>query len=69
VSVVITAAADGPAGAPALVAVGPLRVSSGSRPLLVAASAIALLVLAALALLLVRTARRLGALERTLQGR
>ena len=65
VSVVVTSAADpGEATAAALAPLGPLRMSPGTRPLLVGAVVAALLVLALLATLLLVTARRLAALER-----
>lgn len=65
VTVVETPAADGPAsGTAALAPLGPLRVSPGSRPLLLGALAAALAVLAILAALLLTTARRLAALQR-----
>ncbi len=65
VSVVVTSAADpGEATAAALAPLGPLRLSPGTRPLLVGAVVAALLVLALLATLLLVTARRLAALER-----
>jgi type III secretion protein J len=63
VGVVITAAAD-PAATAALAPLGPLRITPGTRPLLVGALAIGLLLLAILAVLLLLTARRLAALER-----
>jgi type III secretion protein J len=65
VAVVFTVAPAAADDAPALSAVGPLRVTSGSRPLLVGGLAVALAVLALLAALLLVTARRLAALERT----
>jgi type III secretion protein J len=65
VSVVVTSAADpGEATAAALAPLGPLRLSPGTRPLLVGAVVAVLLVLALLATLLLITARRLAALER-----
>ena len=66
VTVVVTSAADpGEAtAAAALAPLGPLRMSPGTRPLLVGAVVAALLVLALLATLLLVTARRLAALER-----
>jgi type III secretion protein J len=66
VSVVMTAAADpnGAALPSSLAALGPLRVTPGTRPLLVAALAFGLALLALLALLLLLTARRIAALER-----
>jgi type III secretion protein J len=65
VSVVVTAAAD-PNGAAAasLAALGPLRVTPGTRPLLLGALAVGLALLALLATLLLLTARRIAALER-----
>ncbi|HVV49554.1 MAG TPA: secretion protein [Polyangia bacterium] len=65
VGVVITAAADpGEATAAALAPLGPLRVTPGTRPLLIGALVAALALLALLATLLLLTARRLAALER-----
>ena len=65
VSVVVTSAADpGEATAAALAPLGPLRMSPGTRPLLVGAVVAVLLVLALLATLLLVTARRLATLER-----
>ncbi|HLK91891.1 MAG TPA: secretion protein [Polyangia bacterium] len=65
VGVVVTAAADPAATASLAVApLGPLRITPGTRPLLVGALAIGLLLLAILAVLLLFTARRLAALER-----
>lgn len=65
VGVVITAAADpGEVAAATLAPLGPLRVTPGTRPLLVGALAVVLLLLAVLAVLLLVTARRLAALER-----
>jgi type III secretion protein J len=65
VSVVVTAAADPNAAAAAsLAAVGPLRVSPGTRPMLLAALAVGLGLLALLAGMLLVTARRIAALER-----
>jgi type III secretion protein J len=64
VAVVVAAAAAAPAGAATLTAVGPLRVTPGSRALLVGALAAGLGLLALLAALLLVTARRLAALER-----
>jgi type III secretion protein J len=64
VAVVATAAAELPAPAEPLAALGPLRVTPGSRSLLIAALAVVLGVTAALALVLLFTARKLAALER-----
>jgi type III secretion protein J len=65
VSVVVTsAAAPGEETMAALAPLGPLRLSPGTRPLLVGAVVAVLLVLALLATLLLVTARRLAALER-----
>ena len=65
VAVVVTGGATAPeAASPSpgpLAAVGPLRVTSGSRPLLVTAIVVGLAVLAVLAVLLMLTARRLAA--------
>jgi type III secretion protein J len=69
VAVVVTAAADAPAAGPAaLEVVGPLRMSPGSRPLLLAALAGGLGVLVLLALLLLFTVRRLAATQRRLSS-
>jgi type III secretion protein J len=62
VSVVMIAAAA-PAETAPLASVGPLRVTPGTRPLLLAALIIALAVLALLSVLLLITARRLSTLE------
>ena len=62
VSVVMTAAPDATASIP-IVAVGPLRVTPGTRAFLLAFLAVALALLALLAGLLFVTARRLSALE------
>jgi type III secretion protein J len=64
VAVVVTAPAAEPTGAATLTAVGPLRVTPGSRALLVGALVAGLGLLALLAALLLVTARRLAALER-----
>jgi type III secretion protein J len=58
--VVIGASEPGDGVGDRLAAVGPLRMSAGSRPLLVTAIAVALSVLALLAVLLMVTARRLA---------
>jgi len=50
-------------------AVGPLRMTAGSRPLLLAAVGVGLAVLGLLAGLLLFTARRLAALERAQQSK
>jgi type III secretion protein J len=63
VAVVFTAAPT-PADGPPLATVGPLRVTPGSRAMLVAAFVAGLALLALLATLLLITARRLAALER-----
>jgi type III secretion protein J len=69
VAVVITPAADpGEVAATTLAPLGPLRMSPGTRPLLVGGLAAALLLLALLATLLLVTARRLSALERAATG-
>jgi type III secretion protein J len=66
VGVVVTPAADpGEAAAAALTPVGPIRITPGTRPLLLGALAAVLVLLALLAGLLLITARRLAALERT----
>jgi type III secretion protein J len=64
VAVVVTATPATSEGEPVLAAVGPLRVTPGSRSLLVSALAAALGLLAVLAVLLLVAARRLAALER-----
>jgi type III secretion protein J len=65
VSVVVTAAADpSSAAAASLAALGPLRITPGTRPLLLAALVAGLALLALLATLLLLTARRIAALER-----
>jgi type III secretion protein J len=64
IAVVTTAAAASADAAVAWAAVGPLRVTPGSRGPLMAAIAVGLAVLAALAAMLLVTARRLAALER-----
>jgi type III secretion protein J len=67
VAVVVTPAADAPATGPAaLEVVGPLRMSPGSRPLLLATLGGGLAVLVLLAFLLLFTARRLAAAQRRL---
>jgi type III secretion protein J len=70
VSVVMTAAAD-PTGAAAasLAALGPLRITPGTRPLLLGAIAVGLALLGLLATLLLLTARRIAALERAAAAR
>ncbi|HVU51905.1 MAG TPA: secretion protein [Polyangia bacterium] len=65
VAVVVTSPPAAVEEEPVLAAVGPLRVASGSRALLVGALAAAIGVLALLAALLLVTARRLAALERS----
>jgi len=70
VSVVVTAAADPTATAGAsLAALGPLRITPGTRPLLLGALVAGLALLALLATLLLVTARRIAALERAAAGR
>jgi type III secretion protein J len=64
VAVVVTAAPAAAVDEPSLAAVGPLRVTPGSRALLVGALAVGLGVLALLAALLLMTARRLATFER-----
>jgi type III secretion protein J len=66
VAVVVTIAPAIPEDEPVLAAIGPLRVTPGSRALLVGALAAGIGVLALLAALLLLTARRLAVLERTL---
>jgi type III secretory pathway lipoprotein EscJ len=68
VAVVSTPAAEVP-GASSLAPIGPLRVSPGTRSLLVSVLIIALGVLALLAALLLFTARRLAAAQRELATR
>jgi type III secretion protein J len=65
VAVVFTVAPGAPEGEPTMTAIGPLRVTPGSRGLLIAGVAAALGLLGVLAGLLVMTARRLSALERS----
>ena len=48
-----------------MAALGPLRIASGSRPMLIAAIVVALALLAVLAGLLLVTARRLAALQQS----
>jgi type III secretion protein J len=67
VGVVITAADPGDTMAAALAPLGPLRITPGTKPLLLGALGIGLLLLALLAVLLLVTARRLAALERATQ--
>jgi type III secretion protein J len=67
VAVVFTAAPAIAEDEPVLAALGPLRVTAGSRTLLVGALVAGIGVLALLAALLLVTARRLAALERTLK--
>ena len=70
VSVVVTAAADPTATAGAsLAALGPLRITPGTRPLLLGALVAGLALLALLATLLLVTARRIAALERAAAGK
>lgn len=70
VSVVVTAAADPTATTGAsLAALGPLRITPGTRPLLLAALVAGLALLALLATLLLVTARRIAALERAAGGK
>jgi type III secretion protein J len=69
VSVVVTAAADPTAaGATSLAALGPLRITPGTRPLLLGALVVGLALLGLLATLLLLTARRIAALERAAAG-
>ena len=64
VAVVVTRAPEtAEAAAGSLAALGPLRIASGSRPLLIAAIVVGLAVLALMAALLLLTARRLAALQ------
>jgi type III secretion protein J len=64
VAVVMAASPEASDAPAALSAVGPLRISPGTRPLLLVALAITGAILAALAILLLLTSRRLSALER-----
>jgi type III secretion protein J len=64
VAVVLTAAPATAEDGPALAPLGPLRVTAGSRTLLVGALAAGIVLLGVLAALLLVTARRLAALER-----
>jgi type III secretion protein J len=64
VAVVFTAAPTASDDGPVMAAIGPLRMTSGSRGVLVGALGGAAAVLALLAGLLIATARRLAALER-----
>ncbi|HVX97133.1 MAG TPA: secretion protein [Polyangia bacterium] len=64
VAVVLTAAPATAEDGPALAPLGPLRVTAGSRALLVGALAAGIILLGVLAALLLVTARRLAALER-----
>jgi type III secretion protein J len=67
VAVVVTAAPESPAaGPPPVEVVGPLRMSPGSRPLLLAALGAGLALLVLLAVLLLFTARRLATVHRRL---
>jgi type III secretion protein J len=66
VAVVVTASADSAdAAAVPLAPLGPLRITAGTRPVLIGLLAGALILLAVLATLLLVLARRLAALERT----
>jgi len=66
VAVVVTSAPEtAEASDASLAALGPLRVASGSRPLLITAIVVGLALLAVLASLLLLTARRLAALQGT----
>jgi type III secretion protein J len=69
VAVVVTAAPEGAPSGSTLTPLGPLRLSPGSRPLLLVTLGIALAVLGVLALLLLFTARRLAAIQRQLTSR
>ncbi len=65
VAVVVTDAADPPdGGGAALAPLGPLRITAGTRPVLIGALAGALALLGLMAALLLMLARRLAALER-----
>jgi type III secretion protein J len=64
VAVVVTVAGEPDESGTRFHALGPLRVSSGSRPLLIAALVIGLGLLVVMAALLLYTVRRLAALER-----
>jgi type III secretion protein J len=66
VAVVVTRAPDTTDGTDASLApLGPLRVASGSRPLLIAAIVVGLALLGLMAALLLLTARRLAAMQST----
>ncbi len=65
VAVVVTAAEPPAAAGPALAPLGPLRITAGTRPVLIGVLAGALALLAVMASLLLMLARRLAALERT----
>jgi type III secretion protein J len=66
VAVVVTSAPEtAEAEGATLAALGPLRIASGSRPVLIAAIVVGLALLAVLAGLLLLTARRLAALQAT----
>jgi type III secretion protein J len=70
VAVVVTSAPEWSGSSkPTLTALGPLRVTPGSRPLLLGAFAFLLGLVAALALALLLTARRLAAAQRTQDDR
>ena len=63
VAVVLTSAPETAEAEGSLAALGPLRVSSASRPLLIAAVVVGLALLAVMAALLLLTARRLAAMQ------
>lgn len=66
VAVVVTSAPEtAEAEAAGMAALGPLRIASGSRPVLIAAIVVGLALLAVLAALLLLTARRLAAMQGT----
>ncbi len=70
VAVVVTAAPDwATTGQPSLIAVGPIRMTPGSRTVLIGALLIVLGVVAVLALVLLLMARRLAAAQRALSTR
>jgi type III secretion protein J len=69
VAVVVTAAPDWASTQPSLIAVGPIRMTPGSRAVLFGALLIVLGVVAVLALVLLLMARRLAAAQRALSTR
>jgi type III secretion protein J len=70
VAVVVTLAPEwSGGGAPSLIALGPLRVAPGTRPVLIAGAGILLGLVALLALILLITVRKLAAAQRSLGNR